>query len=196
MPADEKQTQRPQKPQEGEAAAAAAAEKAAKKETSPLTKKLIMGGVILGVILAEAVVAYMLVQMTKQEDPRELAEKQAKEQEAVTRMKETTIGMTSAPIEVVVNIPGEKGQERFAKVAIVLEFDNIKYPELGEQLVLRTPKIKNVLIEALSVTPVTELSSAQGKRKLREDLVREVNRTLSKEMGSVREVFISEFIIQ
>ncbi len=165
------------------------------KETSPLVRKLILGAVVVGIIGAEAVVAYFLVQATKQEDPRVLAEKKEKESEEASRSKQTAMGLTTEPIGVVVNI-GLGEDERYAKVAIQLEFDDIKYPMLMEQLKLRVPKIKNILIESLSGMTIGDMTTPQGKVKLRQNVLREVNRILPKDEGTVRDVFLSEFILQ
>lgn len=167
-----------------------------KKAASPMLKKLILAGIIVVVLIVEAVVAYLLVQATKQEDPRIVAEKKAKQEEAAARLRETTIGMTTEPIDVIVNVAGKDQDERYAKVAVQLEFDDIKYPELQAQLAARVPKIKNILIELLSAMKLEELITPVGKAKLRQSVIREINKSLPNDAGMVRDAFISEFIIQ
>ncbi len=192
MPAEEAEG----KQKKTDAADAAAAPKDAKKAgMSPLMRKLVLAGVVAGIIGVEAVVAYMLVQATKQEDPHALAAKKEKEQEEASHSKQTAMGLTTEPIGVVVNI-GSGEDERYAKVSIQLEFDDIKYPLLMEGLKLRTPKIKNILIESLSSMSVQDLTTPVGKVKLRQTVLREVNRILPKDEGTVRDVFLSEFILQ
>ena len=178
---------------------------------SPLVKKLIIVGVIVAVIVVEVIVAYMLVKATKQEDPRLLAEKQVKEQEAKERVKKTTMGATTAPIEVIVNIAGEGQAERFAKVSIQLEYEEAEGAKEeggghgeGEKgptgfaglITMRIPKIKNLLIEELTKRKLDELVSPSGKVKFRQDIKREINNMIPKEKGSVTEVYLSEFVIQ
>ena len=166
------------------------------RAVSPLVKRLVLAGIIIAVIAIEGVIAFFLVQATKQEDPRVLAESKEKEQESAARIKQTTIGMTTDPIEVIVNITGKNEEDRYAKIAVQLEFDNTKYPELADQLVVRVPKIKNILIEQLAAMPLEDLMSPTGKVKLRKAIQREINKTIPKNTGEVRDVFISEFIIQ
>jgi flagellar basal body-associated protein FliL len=178
-----------------EAAEASPPKETKPKGLTPIMRKAIYVGAIAGIIGVEAVVAYMLVQATKQEDPRVLAEKKEKEQDDASRVKQTAMGLTTDPIQVVVNV-GAGQEERYAKVAIQLEFDDIKYPKLLVQLKLRVPKIKDILIESLSSMTLEELATPVGKVKLRQTVLREVNRILPKDEGTVRDVFLSEFLLQ
>jgi flagellar basal body-associated protein FliL len=167
-----------------------------KKGPSPLVKKLILFGIIIAVLAIETFVAIYLIKATRQEDPRVLAERESKEQEAVAKLKETTIGMTTEPIIVTVNISGEGEEERYAKVGIQLEFDDLKYPGLLQEIEKRNAKIKNILIMDLTSMKIDEIVSPAGKMKLRQSLRRNINNSLPKEVGTIREVFLSEFIIQ
>lgn len=211
MPAEDKERKpadREKEKPEGEAV-----EKIAKpKAASPLVKKLILAGVVLAIIVVEAIVAYMIVKATRQEDPRVMAEKQAKESEEASRLKQTTMGTTTAPISVVVNVGGEmttgsKDEERYAKVSIQLEYEEEgggggggeKEGEGGvltKLLESRIPKIKNILIETLTSMKYEELITPAGKMKLRQTVLREVNKTLPPKAGLVRDVFLSEFVVQ
>jgi flagellar basal body-associated protein FliL len=198
MPAEETQDRPKRKDAKlAEADEGAQAQKVEKKNRSALTRKLILGGIIVAVIAVEVVIAYFVVQATKQEDPRVLAEKKAQEQEETSREKLTTMGLTTEPIEVTVNVAGaNKEEDHYVKVAIQLEFDDQKYPKLMEQLKLREPRIKNILIESLAGMNLEQLLEPNGKVRLR-DLVRnEVNKSLPKDEGSIREVFISQFLVQ
>jgi flagellar FliL protein len=187
----------PEKKQKPEAEAKEAPQAEEKKGPSPLIKKLILAGVILVVVLIEGIIAYTLVRATRQEDQRIKAQKEAEKQDAVARLQRTKMGITTEPIDVIVNIPGVGEDEgRYAKVAIQLEFDDVTYPELLPELDKRKAKIKNILIEELTKRTFDKLMSFDGKVALRNDIKREVNNTIPKEKGSIENVYLSEFVIQ
>lgn len=168
-----------------------------KKGPNPMVQKAILGGIIAGIIVIEAIVALFIVKATRQEDPRQMAEQKAKEQEESSRLKMTTIGMTTEPLSVTVNLASANlEEERYVKVGIQIEFDNLKYPELAHQLEARIPKTKNIMIEQLTSMNAEELLSPNGKLKLRMGILREINKTLPKDVGEVRDIFLSEFIVQ
>ncbi len=167
-----------------------------KKDNTAMIKKGVFFGIIVLVLIVEAIIAYVLVQATRQEDPRMLEKEKTKQDDATARIKQTSMGMTTDPIEVIVNISSKEDGERYAKVAIQLEYDDIKYPELGEMLTARIPRIKNILIDKVSSMRLENLLSAKGKMLFRNIIRREINKTIPSKSGEVRMVLLSEFIIQ
>ncbi len=109
----------------------------------------------------------------------------------------THVGETTGetPIDATVNIAGTDG-ERFIKVAVAFEFDNVAHPELGEALKARVPKIKDILIDHLSKLTLIEVTEPDAKEKIRKDLLRLVNKSLPTEEGQIRDVYIVNYIIQ
>jgi flagellar basal body-associated protein FliL len=87
--------------------------------------RLLMGGIIAGVVVLNTIFALILINVTKPKTEEQLAAKSQADsaQHAMERM--TRMGATTAeePIEAVVNIAGTNGT-RFLKAAIIFEFDD------------------------------------------------------------------------
>jgi flagellar FliL protein len=159
--------------------------------------KFLMIGILAGVVLVNTIIAFALISATRPKDPeKETARAQADSLRAHSE-KTTHMGATTAeePIEAVVNIAGTNNQ-RFLKAVIILEFDDIEFPKLGEELAKRNPKFKDILIDQLSRMTLAELSEPDAKEKIRKELLRRINATLPPKEGEVREVFFTEYIIQ
>jgi flagellar basal body-associated protein FliL len=143
-------------------------------------------------------IAFVLVRVTS---PKKEAVQLDSKQEVDSTKNEvensTNVGATTGekPIDVLVNIAGTDG-ERFLKVAIAFEYDNVKYPALAEALTVRAPKIKDILINYLSKLTLIEVTDPDAKDKIRKELLRMVNNSLPPEEGMVRDVYIVNYIIQ
>jgi flagellar basal body-associated protein FliL len=154
-------------------------------------------GVIAAIVILNTVIAFFLVQMTKPKNTDEIEAKLKADSAKVAAESATEMGATTAeaPIEAVVNIAGTDG-ERFLKASIAFEFNEIQYPKLGEELKKRAPKFKDILIDYLSKLTLLEVTEPDAKEKVRKDLLRLVNNSLSPKEGEVREVYITQYIIQ
>ena len=159
--------------------------------------KLLMIGILAGVILLNTVIAFLMVRVTKPVSPdAKMAAAQADSlKKATERM--TSMGATTAdaPIEAIVNIAGTEG-DRFLKAAIIFEFDDKAYPDLSAELARRLPKFKDLLINHLSRLTLADVTEPDAKDKIRKDLLRLVNATLPPKLGEVRDVLFTTFIIQ
>lgn len=154
-------------------------------------------GVIGGIILINAVVAFLLVQSTRPKNTEEI-EAKAKADSVKTAGEESTkMGATTAeaPIEATVNIAGTDG-ERFLKASVIFEWDEVQYPQLAVELEKRAPKFKDLLIDHMSKLTLIEVTEPDAKEKIRKDLLRLVNNTLPPKLGEIKEVYFTQFIIQ
>lgn len=154
-------------------------------------------GIIVGVIILNTIIAFLLVKLTqpKSEELKKALMEADSLKKAAERM--TSMGATTAdaPIEVVVNIAGTDG-ERFLKAAVIFEYDDKSFPNLGPELIRRMPKYKDLLINHLSRLTLNDLTQPDAKDKIRADLLRLVNATLPPNLGEVREVLFTSYIIQ
>lgn len=169
--------------------------------------KFIVMGVILMVFLGiEAGMAVYFVHKLKPEDKTLEAVQDAQSKQKEAEAKQTEAGATlEKPIEVTVNIAETNG-ERFLKSSVQLEW-NEGDKLLGEELNIRLPKIKNIIIDILSSKPLAELMTVDGKKAIREAIVSDINAILPAEvepkpgedpvpLGKVQRAFFVEFIVQ
>ncbi|MBN1576076.1 MAG: flagellar basal body-associated FliL family protein [Chitinispirillaceae bacterium] len=159
--------------------------------------KYLIIGILAGVIILNALVAFMLITVTKPKSADEITAKTQADSLQSAAQRITSMGATTAaaPIEAIVNIAGTNG-DRFLKAAIIFEYDDQEYPDLGEELARRAPRFKNLLIDHLSRLTLVDVTEPDAKEKIRKDLVRIVNATLPPKMGEVREVLFTTYIIQ
>jgi flagellar basal body-associated protein FliL len=78
----------------------------------------------------------------------------------------------------------------------VFEYDDVKYPELGEELKKRAPKFKSILMAYLSKLTLVEVTEPDAQERFGKDLLRLINSTLPSETGEIREVMFTSYIIQ
>jgi flagellar basal body-associated protein FliL len=156
-----------------------------------------MIGILAGVIILNTLIAFGLIKLTKpKSEEQKIAKIKADSLKQATE-RATSMGSTTpeSPIEAIVNIAGTEG-DRFLKAAIIFEYDDNEYPDLGEELERRIPKFKDLLINHLSRLTLVEVTEPDAKDKIRKDLLRLVNATLPPKLGEVREVLFTSYIIQ
>lgn len=93
----------------------------------------------------------------------------------------------------IVNLSVPAGGMQYLKIAVSLEVpaNNKKIiPEIETAL----PKIKDLFITILSAKTLAEISTAQGKVSLKQELLRRINAILTS--GKVIEVYVTDFVIQ
>lgn len=161
------------------------------------SNKFLVIGIIVAAIIINAIIAILLINATKPESEDQRLERMRNDSLRQIAEEATVMGATTAeaPIEAIVNIAGTKG-ERFLKAEVIFEYDNKAFPNLGEELIRRTPKIKDLLINHLSRQTLDELTEPDAKDKIRKDLVRLINATVPPKIGEVREVLFTTYIIQ
>lgn len=165
-------------------------------EKKPLGNKPIVAGIIAGVVIINAIVAFVFIQLIKPPNPEEIEAKMKADSLKQNVAQKTTIGAISdPPIEAIVNIAGTDGM-RFLKVVMVFEYNDKKYKKLGEELIRRSAKLKDLLIEQLSAMTLEELNDADIHTQIRKEFMRTVNNTLPVKIGQISNVYFNEFIIQ
>ncbi len=158
--------------------------------------KLIIAGIIAGVIVIEALMLVLFFNLTK--PPKALEQEAKMRADSLKYAKEvqTSFGnISEPPIEAIVNIAGTDGM-RFLKVVLVFEYDDEKYSKLGEELSRRNAKLKDLLIEQLSSMTMEEINDTDARKNIRKSFMRTVNNSLPANIGQIDNVLINEFIIQ
>jgi len=142
--------------------------------------------ILLFIVVVQAVIVYLMVPKPQYIDSSSHAA-----METAANMGDLTDDM---PIEAVVNIAGTGG-ERFFKCAIIFEYDG-KNGVLGAELRHNAKVYKDMLIDHMSRLTLMEVTEPQARDKMRKDLVRLINHTLRPEIGQIRDVFFTEYVIQ
>lgn len=168
-----------------------------KAEKPKGNNKFMFIGLIAGVLIINTAMAFFLVKMTSPKKDKVTEDTHKKDTAQAEADHSTHVAATTAdaPIEAVVNIAGTDG-ERFLKVAVAFEYDDVAHPMLLEALTQRTPKIKDMLIDHLSKLTLVEVTEPDAKERLRKDLLRLVNSSIPREEGAIRDVYIVNYIIQ
>ncbi len=153
--------------------------------------------ILAGVIILNSIVAFLLITVTKPKSPDQIAAKAQADSLRQATERLTTMGATTAdaPIEAIVNIAGTDG-DRFLKAAIIFEYDDKRYPDLGAELLRRAPRFKNLMIDHLSRLTLADVTAPDAKDRIRKELCKLINATLPPKLGEVREVLFTTYIIQ
>jgi flagellar FliL protein len=96
------------------------------------------------------------------------------------------------PLETfIVNMADNDGT-RYLKVTIQLELD--KTEKLKEEMDKRVPQLRDAILTILSAKTYEEVSSAQGKLVLKQEILRRINSLLP--FGQINNVYFTEFVSQ
>jgi len=187
MPVEEEK-----KPEENEAPAPSSGGKA-------MVKWAIVAVILLLFIGIEVGIAVIFVNKLQQPDVVDV-QKQEEEKKAAELLKsQTETGTTlPAPIELTVNINGEDG--RYLKCGVQLEYDP-SFVNLAAELENRKARIKDIVLDIMSSKSMSDLMTNDGKKAIRDQIVREVNEVLPQEvggktLGKIRRSYFDSFIIQ
>ncbi|BAI81172.1 flagellar FliL protein [Deferribacter desulfuricans SSM1] len=129
--------------------------------------------------------AYFFVLKPKADNKAEAAAAKKKEVKA-----EPAIGPLYSLDTFIVNL-ADPGGTRYLKVTMQLELDSEKVQEEMEK---RKPQIRDVILTVLSSKTYAEVSTAQGKLALKQELIRRINLILT--TGSVKNIYFTEFVAQ
>lgn len=108
---------------------------------------------------------------------------------------EITGPTASLPLgEFLVNL-ADSPQMRYLKANVVLEVQG-EVPAAGGhgEGAATDPKVRDAVIQVLSSKRMADLTGAEGKEKLKEDIIKAVNARMEK--AKVTEVFFNEFAMQ
>ena len=88
---------------------------------------------------------------------------------------------------------------RYLKATVVLEADVEDMPKkqvtlFEQELQKRVPKIRDLVIRTVNTWTFREINTPQGKRQLKEDLRKEINRILAR--GELKRVMFTSFAVQ
>jgi len=169
-----------------------AEEKEVKEQEQPKKKskfKLILIILIVLIVVGGAVAAYFLI-FTKKPDAENAG--QIGLDAAPKKPSNTTsqIGPLYSFDSFIVNL-ADPGGTRYLKVSIQAELDSDK---LTEEIEKRKPQIRDIILTVLSSKTYAEISTAQGKLALKQEIMRRINLTLTS--GTIRSIYFTEFVSQ
>jgi len=151
-------------------------------------------GIIAGIILIQCAIMWLFFIPKPPEDPAQVQARITEKARQDSIAAATYVGAFTDPIEVIVNIAGTDA-ERFLKAAIVLEYDE-KNSILAAELPRRTQRYRDMLISYLSSLTLAEVTAPGAQAKICSDILRQINVSLPENAGAVRNVVISNYIIQ
>lgn len=102
----------------------------------------------------------------------------------------TTLG-PMLPLEPFIVNLAEPGGKRFIKVTMEMELGS---KELDAEFKNKIPQFKDHIITVLSSKTMDEVITAEGKFKLKEEIMARINQNLK--TGVVKNVFFTEFVVQ
>lgn len=90
----------------------------------------------------------------------------------------------------IVNL-ADPGGIRYLKVSMQAELDSDK---LADEIEKRKPQIRDIILTVLSSKTYAEVSTAQGKLALKQEIMRRINLTLTS--GALKSIYFTEFVSQ
>ncbi|MGD9809200.1 MAG: flagellar basal body-associated protein FliL [Deferribacterales bacterium] len=145
--------------------------------------------IILGVLGGAA---YMMFLKPK---PTDTAETQPAKKQAAAPKKEVKEGGGIGPLypleNFIVNM-ADTGGTRYLRVTLQLELDETK--KFAEALDLRKPQLRDAILTVLASKRYEEVSSAQGKLILKQELLRRLNSLITE--GTIVNIYFTEFVAQ
>lgn len=148
--------------------------------------------IILGVLGGAG---YMLFLKPKPEaDMNAAADGGAKKQQMAPKKEVTEGGKIGAlyPMETFIVNLADSGGTRYLRVTLQLELDDTK--KFAEALDLRKPQLRDAILTVLASKRYEEVSSAQGKLILKQELLRRLNSIITE--GTIVNVYFTEFVAQ
>lgn len=104
--------------------------------------------------------------------------------------EERLFGPTFNVGEIIVNL-ADIGQARYAKAEVVLELSN---DSALEEVQLRSPQIRDIVIEIFSSQQASVLLDLEGKEEIKNKIMARINPVLTS--GSVEEVYFTTIVVQ
>jgi flagellar basal body-associated protein FliL len=159
---------------------------------------------VLGIVIVRMATARPVESAPPPPPPRVQLDSLGRVDSEATIMGETT---EQSPIEAVVNIAGTDG-ERFLKTEVVLEYDERQAKKggggkegkgpspLADAIAQRIPKYKGYLIDQLSKMSLEEITAPEAKNQIRKNFMKMANESLPAQLGDIRNVYFTEYIIQ
>ncbi len=99
------------------------------------------------------------------------------------------------PITKTVTIAGS-GAKRYLKATFYLEYDKKKYPKFAADMEKEQPRAEFIMNQVLSVLPFDSLSNPAVQKKVSEEILVELNKSLPKKKLRVKEVLVTDWLLQ
>ncbi|MDK2792017.1 MAG: flagellar protein FliL [Deferribacteres bacterium] len=167
-----------------------AEEKEVSEQEAPKKKskfKLILIILIVLILVGGGAAAYFLLFAKKTAET-------AEQNTAYTTVKKqadvSSIGPLYSFESFIVNL-ADPGGTRYLKVTMQAELDSDK---LVDEIEKRKPQIRDIILTVLSSKTYAEVSTAQGKLALKQEIIRRINLTLT--TGAVKSIYFTEFVSQ
>ena len=93
--------------------------------------------------------------------------------------------------EIIVTLDTDPRNPRYLRINVSLE---IRSGDAATRAASRIPQLRDIVIMALSLKSVDDLSTPEGKRALRDEIFRDVSAQLPE--GSLMNVFFSDLVVQ
>lgn len=93
------------------------------------------------------------------------------------------------PTDFTVNLMTQTGK-RYLKASISLEIDK---PETEPEITTKLPIITDTIIEILSSKSLEDVSTAKGKNRVKDEIVKRINEFLLD--GQVKDLFFTQFVV-
>ncbi|TLD81716.1 flagellar basal body-associated protein FliL [Helicobacter sp. MIT 05-5293] len=182
-----------------------AAEKSSGEKKSKAILFVVIGIVFVLLLLIGILVAVMLGGGGDEEAHNEaqvevVQEQQAPTQQAAKIIVGNTVTARSSdrlkpgpiypiPTDFTVNLMTQTGK-RYLKTSISLEIDK---PETEPEITTKLPIITDTIIEILSSKSLEDVSTAKGKNRVKDEIVKRINEFLLD--GQVRDLFFTQFVV-
>jgi len=167
----------------------------AKASSAKNTRLFIIMGFVFVIVIGSGIAAYFIApKFLGKSDAKQASEKtEESAQEKIVKeasepeKKEERITVSMKPL--VVNIQGSGG--RFLKVKMDMEAEN---KGTAKEIEERMAQIRDNLITILTEKRASEISTLEGKRKLKQEIIRHSNRVLKS--GRIKKVYFTDFVMQ
>jgi len=118
-------------------------------------------------------------------------QKQSMQREGSARNPDmANIGMMIEMDDFTVNLLNENGK-RYLRTKINLELDS---ENLQPEIEKKVPVLRDIILQILASKQVEEITTKDGKERLKDELVKAINRALID--GQIKNIYFSSFVIQ
>jgi len=112
------------------------------------------------------------------------------QQSSVRRSNSLEVGFMFELDTFIVNLLSENGR-RYLKIKVNLELED---EDLAEEVTLKTPVIRDIVIRIASSKTLEEISTEKGKDKFKDQVLQEINSRMKD--GRIQNIYFTDFVIQ
>lgn len=103
--------------------------------------------------------------------------------------------MWEKPLSKTVTVAGSNAK-RYLKATFYLEYDKKKFPKFPADMEKEAPRAEFIINQVLSQIPFEEVSKPEAQKKACEDILLELNKALPKKKLKVKEVLVTDWLLQ